>query len=768
VTVQKVAAGIYWVEIPQADIRILCGCPADCVKHLARAGLIRTVEKDGVRFETGPNVILLSDASIQNGAVSNLAEFPVLQMLYKQGMIVPGHPNNTGRRPILLGLGDQVRSQGEYLFRGNYGLASREELEAAGAPPDQAQEMLRVKRWFAFGRIQRTEELVDLRPLDGDAVALAPGVVVHRLGFNRYQIIAFGGSAEVDLSPAPGEWYEPPYALPVGTVARERFSVVHIGEGDGWDPGRPCMASLVCSDGLLYLVDAGPNVTRSLAALGLDVSDIEGVFHTHAHDDHFAGLAALARSERRLAYYAAPWVRASVARKLVALMRIREPDLGRFFDVRDLLPGAWNPVGGMEVRPVWSPHPVETTVMFFRATSGGRTRTYAHLADIASKAVLARLSAPAEGGPPLSAASREVVERELFAAVDLKKVDAGGGMIHGEAADFADDGSDGVIFSHGAAQVPNDHGRIRRTPTFGEADVLIPGAMGEERVRVPVARIAAGVTVDAVAAGRPGWEERRAVLAASPLFSWIRSEHVLDRVADAMEEHPLRRGEVARLADRPALVVLAEGEVDLVMGAHLLETIHRGGVWGEASILEHGLSICEPHVATEGGCYAVPAAVVESIPGLFWRVQESFERRLHCFRTGFCFEWSESFRVAVPVLDEQHEKLFALANSLSMAIQESSSIAGHDAEKKALLDFTRTHFTDEERILLEHGYARLDVQAREHAELLSLLERFIDAGERRRRPRTTTAVDYLKDWLIRHTLLEDQLYRPFLEEARRR
>jgi hemerythrin-like metal-binding protein len=122
----------------------------------------------------------------------------------------------------------------------------------------------------------------------------------------------------------------------------------------------------------------------------------------------------------------------------------------------------------------------------------------------------------------------------------------------------------------------------------------------------------------------------------------------------------------------------------------------------------------------------------------------------------------------VPKLDEQHEKLFSLANRLSLAIQESCSIAGHDPEKRELLDYTRTHFTDEEQILRERGYGRLDVQAREHADLVARLERFIQAGERRKRPRSSTAVDYLKDWLIRHTLLEDQLYRPFLAERLKR
>ena len=106
INVVDVVPGISWIEIPEADLRILCGCPADSVKHLMRRGLIRPATVAGTHCETGPNVILLSDVMVQNGAFCNLAEFPVLQMLYRQGMILPGHPNNTGRKPLLMGRPD--------------------------------------------------------------------------------------------------------------------------------------------------------------------------------------------------------------------------------------------------------------------------------------------------------------------------------------------------------------------------------------------------------------------------------------------------------------------------------------------------------------------------------------------------------------------------------------------------------------------------------------------------------------------------------------
>ncbi len=189
---QRVTNGVYWVEIPEADLFVLCGCPADSVKHLMKMGLIVEREKNGVMAQTGPNAILLSDTTIQKGSFSNLAEFPVLQMLYLQGMILPGHPNNTGRKPMLIGLEDQVKSQSSYIYRGTYGLATLAEIVATGVPEAQAVDMLRIKRWFAFDNIRRTEDLLDLRIVDTPAVELRGGAFVRRRGFNRYEFIHGG------------------------------------------------------------------------------------------------------------------------------------------------------------------------------------------------------------------------------------------------------------------------------------------------------------------------------------------------------------------------------------------------------------------------------------------------------------------------------------------------------------------------------------------------------------------------------------------------
>lgn len=469
-----ICSGVHLVEIPGAGLSVLCGCPADSVKLLMKKGLIVGSRKDGVVVETGPNAILLSDASTQNETFCNLSEFPILQMLYRQGMMVPGHPGNTGRKPLLIGLESQVRSQSQYIFRGNYGLASLEEFLAAGVPKETAQDYLRMKLWFAFGRIRPTEEMLESRIVGTAPVELRAGATVRRLGFNLYEFAYRGQTARVDLNLRQGERYSASYSLGFHKIQREYFSVVHLGEGDGWDTEKPCMGSLITFQGRIYLIDAGPNIEQSLTAIGISVNEIEGVFHSHSHDDHFAGFTSLVRCDHRIKYFATPVVRASVVKKLCALMGMDEAMVGRYFEVHDLRPGEWNDVDGLQVKPEISAHPVETNVFQFRALWEGGYRTYAHLADVVAFDTLHRMaSAPAEA-PGVSKAFAERLERELLAPADLKKLDAGGGLIHGAASDFARDQSGRLILSHVVGELSDAQKEIGSNAVFGREDVLIP------------------------------------------------------------------------------------------------------------------------------------------------------------------------------------------------------------------------------------------------------------------------------------------------------
>jgi len=470
----EISTGVWILNIPEVDLSILCGCPPDVVKLLMKRGVINRKLWSAGLWESGPNAILLSDVSIQGGKFANLVEFPILQMFYRQGMIVPGHPGNTGVKPVVMGLSAQLGAISEYLFRGTYGLADLDEILKSGIQKDAANEILRIKRAFAFNQIRKSEDILELHPLDSGEREIRKGLRVRRLGVNRYGFTLNGETVEIDLNLPDDSRYASPIQLEHHKIERDYFSVVHIGEGDGWDPYRPCMSSIVTFQGKIYLIDTGPNILDSLTALGICVNEIEGIFHTHAHDDHFAGLTSLVRTDHKIKYYATTMVRTSVMKKLTALMSLPEKRFMRSFEVHDLKHDEWNNIGGLEVMPVYSPHPVEDNVLFFRAMWDTGYKSYAHLADIASNEVLERMLLKADDRTKMSEALYRHFRKRIDTPVDIKKVDIGGGMIHGEASDFAKDGSGKLALAHLGRELSPKEKEIGSSASFGMEDVLIP------------------------------------------------------------------------------------------------------------------------------------------------------------------------------------------------------------------------------------------------------------------------------------------------------
>lgn len=469
----QVTRGVCWVEIPEAKLSILCGCPADSVKHLMKRGLIVPTDLGGVTCETGPNAILLSDVLIQNGNISNMAEFPVLQMLYRQGLILPKHPNNTGVKPLIIGAKEQVNAQLQYIYRGNYGLTTKEELITAGVSPEQADEMMNLKLKFAFGKIQRTEDFLDTLFIEDNPVDIRNGVSVRRLHMNIFEFKYRDETVTVDLNlPVYGN-YESPYPFGYHFVNREYFSVIHFGEGDGWDINRPSMSSLLMFHGKTYLIDAGPNTINNLTSIGIGINEIEGIFHTHCHDDHFAGLTSLIRADRKIKYFATPLVRASVTKKLAALLTIKEESFSDYFDVKDLQFDEWENIAGLEVKPVFSPHPVETSIFFFRSIWKDGHRSYAHFADIVSLDVLKKMVRTEKDKPGVSQDFFDQVWDNYLTPVNLKKLDIGGGMIHGMAEDFRNDQSNKIVLAHTALPLTDQQKEIGSGAPFGTVECLI-------------------------------------------------------------------------------------------------------------------------------------------------------------------------------------------------------------------------------------------------------------------------------------------------------
>lgn len=465
--------GSLYLEVPEVGLRILCGCPPDAIKALKKLGHIYNQTVQGVVCETGPNAILLGDLAVQAEDIADLTEFPVLHMLYKQGLGIPGHPNRASGKPMLIGRSQSLVGQAEYIRRGNYGLYSPEEYQSLGLDEKTYKLYLEIKLQFAFGRFLETKELMDLVPFDQEVLELRGGLRLTRLGPNLFEASLGEERLTLDLNLKPGQRYQPTYQLPNRPLPAGRFAVVYLGDGDGWDDRRPCLGSLLVVGEKRYLVDAGPFVSENLQHLGTGPQEIEGLFLTHVHDDHFGGFYGLFCKNPNLKVFATSRIFLTLLKKYAALTGKSEEYWGERIDFEPLVPGQWNLIGALEAKPLPSAHPIDTTLFLFQVKGVSGYKTYGHLTDIANLKVLSQFAATSKS-PEAFERFRQELLTVYQAPLEIKKVDVGGGFVHGEALDFAADPSFVLLLSHTTDPIPPGTYPKGVQTGFGDFHILIP------------------------------------------------------------------------------------------------------------------------------------------------------------------------------------------------------------------------------------------------------------------------------------------------------
>lgn len=128
--------------------------------------------------------------------------------------------------------------------------------------------------------------------------------------------------------------------------------------------------------------------------------------------------------------------------------------------------------------------------------------------------------------------------------------------------------------------------------------------------------------------------------------------------------------------------------------------------------------------------------------------------------------WHESYDCGEPTIDQEHRKLFELANALiNVAFKRESNPHEFDAALKELFAHVVKHFADEEAILAQHRYAGLEVHAQAHKRLI---ERALQLRDSAAAGGVTIGelVDFLADEVVaRHMLKMDREFYPLFNKS---
>jgi hemerythrin-like metal-binding protein len=148
------------------------------------------------------------------------------------------------------------------------------------------------------------------------------------------------------------------------------------------------------------------------------------------------------------------------------------------------------------------------------------------------------------------------------------------------------------------------------------------------------------------------------------------------------------------------------------------------------------------------------------------RLSGELERLVGQFKlseNGKLINWSRTYSVGVSQMDSEHQRLIDIINNLYIAMRSGRSKDAIGTILDELIDYTKTHFAHEEKLMQEAGYAGFDEQKRAHVALVS------QVVEIQQKYRAGTALgqevmSFLKNWLINHIQGLDKKYGPVMNK----
>jgi hemerythrin len=124
------------------------------------------------------------------------------------------------------------------------------------------------------------------------------------------------------------------------------------------------------------------------------------------------------------------------------------------------------------------------------------------------------------------------------------------------------------------------------------------------------------------------------------------------------------------------------------------------------------------------------------------------------------YEWTDSYRLGIPGVDQEHRTFFALLTAIQLSVEEQDGLGAREALRNLRL-YAENHFAHEESYLRALGYPALPGHQAEHAEFM----RDVTVLEATPEIPTAVAIDLARQWIARHILGSDRRYGRWIEEA---
>ena len=120
------------------------------------------------------------------------------------------------------------------------------------------------------------------------------------------------------------------------------------------------------------------------------------------------------------------------------------------------------------------------------------------------------------------------------------------------------------------------------------------------------------------------------------------------------------------------------------------------------------------------------------------------------------FVWEDKYNTGITEIDQDHQALVKLINDLYEAMQDGSGGALLLPIFSALKHYTETHFTREERFMVECEAPEQETHFQEHKQMVTKLADLESRHRHGEAAISLATLTFLRDWLKNHICIMDQ------------
>ena len=126
-------------------------------------------------------------------------------------------------------------------------------------------------------------------------------------------------------------------------------------------------------------------------------------------------------------------------------------------------------------------------------------------------------------------------------------------------------------------------------------------------------------------------------------------------------------------------------------------------------------------------------------------------------------KWDDSWNTGISVVDQQHRKLVNLVNDLSDAMRVGKSKDVLEDVLIVLVNYTKTHFSSEERLMTQVNYDDLPAHKKKHEEFVSKIDAVAAKVKAGSSAVSIELLTYLSSWIVDHIKGVDVKYVPAMK-----